>query len=86
MQIITTQMLVDIYHQSHEMVQTFFNLLLATTWQNVMNYFKASWYALIQHDWNILLVSFLILISGVILLYRLVRNNFFMALKSIVDR
>lgn len=86
MQIFTVQMLLDVVHQANEIKQMLFDTLLGSTWQNVMNYFEASWYALIQHDWNILPVSFLLLISGVILLYRLVRNNFFMALKSIVDR
>lgn len=83
MQIFTAQMLVEIFHQVHEIKQMLFDNLLNTACQNVLGYFGSTWTAFLQHDWSALSFHLFIAVCLLVFLYRLVRNNLLAAMRSI---
>lgn len=86
MQIFTIQMPLDAVHQADEIKQMLFDTLLGAAWQNVLSSPGNIWTAFLQHNWSALSIQLFMAVCLIIFLYRLVRNNPFMALKSAADR
>lgn len=86
MQIFTIEMLVQIYTQSREIAQELFGVFITAAWDNVAASLGGTFAALTSQSWNELLVQILLLMSGLVMLFRLIRYNLRSTLKFLLDR
>ena len=86
MQIFTVQMLLDAAHQANEIKQMLFDAIFGAAWHNVLSYLGSTWTALLQHNWDALFIQLFMAVCLIVFLYRLVRKNLFMAVRSMLDR
>ena len=86
MQIFTVEMLIQMYTQSREIAQELFGVLIAAAWDSVAASLGGTFTALSSQSWNELLVQVLLLIGGLTMLFRLIRNNLLSTLKFLLDR
>ena len=86
MQIFTIEMLIQMYTQSREIAQELFGVLIAAAWDSVAASLGGIVPALTSQSWNELLVQILLLIGGLVMLFRLIRYNLRSTLKFLLDR
>lgn len=86
MQIFTVEMLIQMYTQSREIAQELFSVLIAAAWDDVAVSLGGIFTALTSQSWNELLVQALLLIGGLVMLFRLIRYNLRSTLKFLLDR
>jgi len=75
MQIITFQNFIQLHTQAQDTAQLLFNIILPASWQNIVIQFSLIHNAVTVHDWTTLIISSLIIVGGIVIFYRLIRNN-----------
>ena len=75
MQIITFQNFIQIHTQAQDAAQLLFNMILRASWQNIATQFSLIHGGVAVHDWTTLIISSLIIVGGIVIFYRLIRNN-----------
>lgn len=86
MQIFTVQMLLDAVHQANEVRQMLFDAILGAAWRNILSSPGNIGTAFLEHNWSALFIQLFMAVCLIIFLYRLVRNNLLMAVRSMLDR
>lgn len=86
MQIFTVEMLVVVYKQSRDVARDFFGAALGAAWQNIASLPSAIHTNTINGDWRGAVLVGLLLFSGIVLLYCLVRKNLWMTIRSILGQ
>lgn len=85
MQIFTVEQIIQMRIEAKEAAQMLFGSIIDTAWQSIIDNL-GSIISLVQtHDWSGLLMAILIIISCIMLLYRLMRNNVIVVLKILLD-
>lgn len=74
MQIFTTELLIQAYVQSREIARAIFGALIETIWSNMAVFFPALFEAIAAGDWDETTLRILVLVGGMIVLFRLIRK------------
>ncbi|MCA9340063.1 MAG: hypothetical protein KDA17_04085 [Candidatus Saccharibacteria bacterium] len=86
MQIFTPEMILEMLKQAKDTSSVLFESIITAAWSSVAEALATLLPAIHNHDWNGLMVGILMVVSGVMLLYRLIRNNLLTTLEFLINR
>lgn len=86
MQIFTVEMIIELLKQINEMKSLLYEAIFLAAWSNVIDSIASVVSATIPHDWDGVLVGIFMVISGAILLYRLVISNLLSAIEVLLGK
>ena len=86
MQIFTIDMILDMFKQTKETSSLLFEAVLSAAWNSVIESLAGIAPAFLAHDWRGLAVNVFVLITTIVLIYRLIRHNLQSTLAYLLDR